>query len=198
MVSRKIMAMAMMAIMAMMAGCSDSKLREENAELRAKLKYEYAQREAEVAEVERRAAIAQACDYVFSACPLSMTAPGQAALDAGFTGGGLIFWFLVIAKFLAFGAAIGAVVGSAGWAWAKISRPSLIELDEAKCLIEALQKKTDEASKKEFEALRRSHIAHEAAIEIEKKIASRQSELDKLEAKIAELEAIKNVLSGGL
>jgi len=197
MVTRKIMAMMAMAT-AILAGCSDSKLREENAELRAKLKYAYAQREAEVAELERRAAIAQSCDYGFSACPKSMTERGQTALDAGFSGGGFIFWGLVIAKFLAFGAAIGVVVGSAGWAWSKISRPSLIELDEAKCLIEALQKKTDEASKKEFEALRRSQIAQESAIEIEKKIASRQSELDKLEAKIAELEAIKNVLSGGL
>lgn len=180
-----------------LAGC-DSSLREENAELKARIKTDYAQRAAEVAEVERRAAVAQACYYIFLACPKSMTERGQAAIDAGFTGGGFVFWGLVIAKFVAFGAAIGTVVGSAGWAWAKISKPSLIELDEAKCLIEALQKKTDEASKKEFEALRRSQIAQESAIEIEKKIASRQSELDKLEAKIAELEAIKNVLLGGL
>ena len=113
-------------IVMMLAGCFDEieieKLRKENAQLKnqvaelassnqqldisyqeaqSKINIDYGRRAAEMEQMQMDAAISGGCRLLFNICPSSITAPGDAALQQGVSGGSrLVFWGIYLAKTL--------------------------------------------------------------------------------------------------
>lgn len=178
-----------------LTGCDNEARREADA-LREKLESQYGKRQAEIAELERRAAIAQACDYILPTCPDSMTEPGYDAIRHGFSGGGFLFWALAAAKLAALLAAAGAGAGAAGWVWARLSRPALDDVEQAKKLI-AEASAAAEASRRE--AANWAQKATTAKAEVEKLAAAAdklRAEAAALEQQISDLRKIRDLLTG--
>lgn len=168
---------------------------------------ERGKREAELEESERRAAIAQACEYLISGCPADMVEPGLAEIAAGATGGGIYFWVLVILKFLALGSMSGGVLMGAAAVWASATRPALAKKAAAEKLIAEAQQSA-EALRAQAQA--QAADAAQAALQAKKQLAQMRqardaaaqaleqlrAEHERLSAEVAQLSEAKRLLSG--
>lgn len=164
-------------------------------------------RAAEIAESERRAAIAQACEYLISACPADMVEPGLAEIAAGATGGGVYFWVLVIFKFLALGSMSGGVLMGAAAVWASATRPALAKKAAAEKLIAEAQAKAQALL---AQAQAQAADAAQAALQAKKQLAQMRqardaaaqaleqlrAEHERLSAEVAQMQEAKRLLSG--
>lgn len=168
---------------------------------------EHGKREAELAESERRAAIAQACEYLISACPADMVEPGLAEIDAGATGGGVYFWVLVILKFLALGSMSGGVLMGAAAVWASATRPALAKKAAAEKLIAEAQAKAqalraqagaDAAAAQQDAAKAKAQLKQlrQAQAEAQAQLEQLRAEHERLSAAVAQLQEAKRLLSG--
>lgn len=175
---------------------------------------ERGKREAEIAESERRAAIAQACEYLINVCPHEMVAPGLAEIAAGATGGGIYFWVLVIVKFLAIGSMSGGLLMGAAAVWASATRPALEKKAAAEKIIAEAQQNAEALR---AQARAQAAGAAQAALQAKKQLAQMQqardaaaqalyaaeqaleqlrAEHERLSAEVAQLQDAKRLLSG--
>lgn len=168
---------------------------------------EQGKRKAEISESERRAAVAQACTYIINVCPHEMVAPGLAEIDAGATGGGLYFWLLVTAKFLAIGSMSGGVLMGAAAVWASATRPALAKKAAAEKLIaeahaeaQALraQASADAAAAQHDAAKAKAQLKQlrQAQAEAQAQLEQLRAEHERLTADVAQLSEARRLLSG--
>lgn len=79
----------------------NQKLVSSNQEAQAKINIDYGKRAAELEQMQMAAAISGGCRLLFNICPDSITAPGDAALQQGVSGGSRwIFWGIYLTKTL--------------------------------------------------------------------------------------------------
>ena len=153
-----------------------SQLQQVSQEAQAKVNQDYARRMAEFDQAMAQAGVANGCRALFNVCPASITAPGDAAMAAGYGGGStLVFWAIYLTK-MTFAA---AVLGFGLALWTHRLRPDLtaqrqagLELDQAR---KALRQSEFTASQ-----------ATQERLKIEEKIQAAQLTLEQLEFEILE------------
>ena len=208
-------------IVMMLAGCLDGpeikELREENTQLKnqiaeigsrnqqlvssnqeaqAKINIEYGKRAAELEQMQMDAAISGGCRLFFNTCPDSITAPGDAALQQGVSGGSRwVFWIIYLAKTMTILLPFLLFMEL----WTQRFKPNLNALDQARMdlqdaknqltEIQQLQSSTQEnlnALKDEYTLQRKNQNADKAKRrqEIEKtdvELESKKSQMQALE-----------------
>jgi chromosome segregation ATPase len=212
-----------------LAGCDVDekkikKLEDENASLQDevfKLKTElnkqqnedyrnYVSKKAAIESLETDAAIYQACEYLIPVCPSSMIEKGKEANKNGFGGGIETFWYLLILKFAALGALIGAFATSLHFLSLRFIKPEEQKILEAHELIttaedqvKSLQNRADEI-KKVIRGLEHSQeVAKIRLDETFEAIDNKKVELKELETRIEQkqeqletLESARSTLDG--
>lgn len=160
-------------------------LLQSNLEAQEKIEKNYAKRMADFDQAEYLAGIAQGCRAVINVCPKSMTAPGDAAIAAGASGGGTnrfwTIWAIKCAVFLG-----GFLIILAAFTYRL--RPDL----QAKNLADEALAKTRVDQIQANELLAKTNLAHaqrkqdltdaeESLDEYEDQIETAKDELQKLE-----------------
>lgn len=182
-----------LALTLFLSGCGDGR---ELAECRARLDAQRGEMEAKIAELERRAAVAQACDYLIPLCPASMTAPGREALQYGYSGGGALFWALVLAKLVALLIPGCLAGGAAGWAWARWSAPALDEAEAARRMVDEAE---SQAARARQAAAQAAEQARQAKVEAEawaRAAAAARAEAEAAAAEAQRARAVRDALTG--
>jgi cell division protein FtsB len=176
----------------------NASLQDENFKLKTELNKQqnedyrnYVSKKAEIESFEKDAAIYQACNYLIPICPPSMTERGKEAIKIGFGGGIETFWYLLILKFAALGALIGAFATSLHFLSLRFIKPEEQKILEAHELIttaeeqvKSLQNRADEI---EADIRGLEHDQKEAKLKLDdtfEAIDYQENELKKLETKI--------------
>ena len=202
-------------IVMMLAGCLDGpeikELREENAQLKnraaeldsrnqqlvssnqeaqAKINIDYGKRVAELEQMQIEAAIARGCRHFFNICPDSITAPGDAALQQGVSGGSSwIFWGIYLAKMLTILLPFLLLLEL----WTQRFKPNLNALDQAqrdlqdaKNQLDAIQQ-SQSSTQRHLNDLKDEYTVQRKSLNAD--LAKRRQEIAKADA---ELESKKN------
>lgn len=192
-----------------LAGCADddkdvaalrsenSKLKSEVVTLQAKLDEQAGARAAEIAYMERQASIADACDAIVSTCPTSMTATGHKAQANGYSGGGRVFWAVLVAKLAALGVGLGLMFGVSGWLWFRLAMPKKAEVEAAAAVIEQGNRKVAAASRAlavEAGAKERTEAEQAELKQIREEKEAEKKELLQVRAEIAAAKAAQDAL----
>ena len=127
-----------------------NQLKEINQEAQAKVNIDYGKRQAEIDQAVQQVGVSQGCRFLINVCPASITAPGDAAMAAGYGGGGTVsFWAIYAAKALF----IWGVFCSGIALWTRQLRPDLtaqrlagIELDQARKALKETEFAASEAN----------------------------------------------------
>jgi chromosome segregation ATPase len=151
----------------------------------------YVAKKAEIESLENDAAIYQACNYLIPICPSSMTEKGKEAIKNGFIGGIETFWYLLILKFAALGALIGAFATSLHFLSLRFIKPEEQKILEAHELIttaeEQVKSLQDRADEIEADIRSLEHDQKEAKLNLDETFEAidyQENELKKLETKI--------------
>lgn len=174
-----------------LAGCGDTakildlsfenqQLKAKNAELQKQIKdaatvinFDLAKRQADLQHWQREATIAAACDYLVPLCPESMTIPGRAAIDnESYSGGGWLFWLLVVAKFSAFAFALGTF-------WLTIRYGALLWIKPEHERIKQAQETIQQAEDRVKAARARAHEAERRLERLEEEIEQAEQQRTK-------------------
>jgi chromosome segregation ATPase len=176
----------------------NASLQDENLKLKIELNKQqkedyrnYVSKKAEIESFENDAAIYQACNYLIPVCPPSMTEKGKEAIKNGFIGGIETFWYLLILKFAALGALIGAFATSLHFLSLRFIKPEEQKILEAHELIttaeeqvKSLQNRADEI---EADIRGLEHDQKEAKLKLDdtfEAIDNKKVEIKKLETEI--------------
>lgn len=174
-------------------------LQNQNQETQIKIDQDYAKRRAEFDEFEYQAGIAAGCRHFVNVCSASVTAPGDSAQKAGYSGGGTpIFWAIYLSKCLFMFSVffLGLV------SWKHLVRPTLhaqkhadMELEKTKKSIENEQarlKKTQDAT---WQAEKKLKEANDGLEKKESEIFTMEDRLAELNEDIKAVEAAKQALN---
>jgi hypothetical protein len=192
----------------------NDKLKHELSTLRIERESERIKQEAELAAAfkfgEAQAGIAAGCDFIFPACPDSVTSRGREAQAGGFGGGASYqFLLLVFAKLFALAGAIGFLLGgfAVGKNWLEVQvklRDKSKQLDDADkklCELRTLDAKRFELEEQAESALLAAASSKEARAQAERElsalnaqIAKQKAELDLLIAETAEQVEMQKLL----
>lgn len=189
-----------------LAGCGSEEVRRlkaENDRLRAELAFDEGTRAAEIRELERRATIAQACDFLVPICPPSMVENGRYAIEHGWAGGGPLFWVLVSLKLFALGAAAGGAVAGGGWVWHRFVQPDFAAADAARQTVASAEAQASAALERAAQAEHRVREAEirlaqlEAATQEAKQAAdAAQEAVTTAKTEVETLRAVRDAMTG--
>jgi outer membrane murein-binding lipoprotein Lpp len=175
--------------LALLAGCEDTKdvkalkeevtqLQVEIAQLSEKDKAGFAAKRAELDEASRQAAVAGGCRALVNLCPSWLTQPGDRALAAGAGPGDTwLFWGIYLGKFGIFLLPLLLLM----YLWLEWFGPRLnagnVQLAQIREAREAMQTEQEEAA-------RRTGQARDDLVELNKKLTTAQTELERIDGRI--------------
>lgn len=204
----------------LLAGCFDKstieKLEAEKSQLQAqvirlqrismeaqeKIELDYASQMATFHQAEHQAGIASGCRFLINVCPESITAPGDAAIAAGASGGNTAAWWTV---YLTKIAAILVALGAALTLWTSKLRPDLsakreldLEVEKARADLKETTQRYAEFKRQGAEAeLANASAAAAAAAELKgykHALQEKRSELRELEQAAMEKQTLIDAL----
>jgi len=207
------------AILVLLVGCSDDKLKAENEQLRQQLaEYQTAivqkqadargRREAELAYFEGQAGIAAGCDWLIAVCPASITDSGHQAQKDGFAGGESgWFWVIALGKLLALAAVLGAALGStapaAARVWYRYTAPAREaaaaarrDIETAEACVAAAKQAAMQAESEELHARANLQVARRQMSDLQDELQSTQNALQEAQTELEEVRAVRAALDG--
>lgn len=159
------------------------------------------------AQYQHAASMYQGCmalDVLSNLCPENIMIEGKKAIDAGFPGGGSLYWFAMAAKLFAFFTAAGLsifVLWRVFLAWIK---PADSEIEEAKQTIEQAEARADQAearqraAENEHEKISQQIRSSQSELKnLRKTISQHQDDLAQLDKELEEKRADRDALLGG-
>lgn len=174
-----------------LAGCSGEQLKSQNEQLkyqneqlRKQINEGYYEKQAEILRYERVAAEYEACLWLVDVCPNSVKELGEAAIQAGYSGGGDRFWWILTLKMLALGVLIAASYVLASFGIAKLVAPSEKRASEASEKIQKAQELANLSEKRASEADRERQNAEREIEQLKIKKTNLQTEIDELQSTI--------------
>ena len=161
-----------------------------NREAQAKINIDYGKRAAELEQMQIEAAIAGGCRQLFNICPDSITAPGDAALQNGVSGGSSwIFWGIYLAKTLTILLPFLLLLEL----WTQRFKPNLNALDQAQRYLQDAKNQLDAIQQSQSSTqMHLNDLKDEYTVQrksLNADLAKRRQEIAKADA---ELESKKN------
>lgn len=193
----------------LLAGCSLqdppelAQLRNQVTQLQAKLQQQSGQRAAELAWLERQAAIAAGCDVLIPLCPDAITAPGRQATTEGIGGGAsALFWLIAGLKMALAGLLMGGLWVAIRWGRLKLLMPSIQAQSSAQELVSTAHEQAAAAEMRRNRAIAETESAEiqlrateETALKLSETLEAKRAELEKLQHSTQALRAAKAALS---
>lgn len=159
-------------------------LQNQNQEEKNKITKDYAKRKAEFDQFEYQAGITAGCRHFVNVCPASVTAPGDSAQKAGYSGGGTpIFWAIYFSKC--------SFVLSVFWlmlvSWKRLVRPTLHAQKHADMELDKTQKSIEQEKARLEKTQAATWQAEKNLKEAERKLEKKEAEIFEKDEQLAEL-----------
>ena len=200
----------MLAMLALLVGCTDDKLKAEYDLLRQQLDEcqaamaqkqaaAFGERQALLEYGERQAAIAAGCDWLVPICPASVTDAGHQAQSKGYGGGGSgWYWAIALGKLLALGAILGSAAAAAAWGWVRHAAPARDAVAAARRDIETAEARAAAAQRAALQAeieerqarVRLAAVGHDLA-EMQGRIQATQEALQQAQTELEGVQTAK-------
>lgn len=193
----------------LLAGCSlqdpaeMAQLRSQVKQLQTQLQQQSGQRAAELAWLERQAAIAAGCDVLIPLCPDTITAAGRRAQADGMGGGGsALFWLIAGLKMALAGLFAGGMWVAIRLGHLKLLMPSIQAQSSAQELVSTAHEQAAWAEARRNRAIAEAESAEiqlrateEKALKLSEALETKRGELEKLQQSKEALRAAKAALS---